>query len=116
MEDVMKDRTMYRQGDVLLIGYREKDGVKADKEAKLDGGRAILAYGEVTGHAHALNGRDVALMEGEREDSDKILAVKKSTSLKHEEHAAIPLRRGEKYIVRRQMEYSQTEMGRTVAD
>ena len=44
-----------RQGDVYIIADQ---GVPTDgmPKQKLDNGRCILAYGEVTGHAHAMTG------------------------------------------------------------
>ena len=42
----------YRQGDVLIVPVRSMPGGMARRER--DGGRIVLAYGEVTGHAHAI--------------------------------------------------------------
>lgn len=57
----------YRQGDVLI---QPVDSVPSDAIAVArDNGRSILAYGEVTGHAHALHGpgaRVLARPNGER--------------------------------------------------
>jgi hypothetical protein len=44
--------------------------------------RVVLAYGEVTGHAHAFYGEDTVELQGNK------LVVKASDSLKHEEHAS----------------------------
>lgn len=43
---------MFRQGDVLLRPVTKTPGNL--KKVPLDKGRVILAYGEVTGHAHAI--------------------------------------------------------------
>ena len=47
----------YRQGDVLLI---PTDAIpEKAKRVTRDAGRIVLAYGEVTGHAHAIASRGV---------------------------------------------------------
>lgn len=53
----METTLMNRQGDILIVPVNEipTDAVKVDRDA----GRAILAYGEVTGHAHAFKDADV---------------------------------------------------------
>jgi hypothetical protein len=51
---------MMRQGDVLVRAVsRIPEGLKA---VPLDKGRVILAYGEVTGHAHAIVGEGVEFL------------------------------------------------------
>lgn len=46
---------MYRQGDVLVreVNFANPQLSATLKELPKDGDRVILAYGEVTGHAHA---------------------------------------------------------------
>lgn len=95
---------MFRQGDVLLVPVeaKEKVTVRGRRPEEPDGGRVVLAYGEVTGHAHALPATDAALflLGGER-----LLRVKRPTALRHEEHGEIPLRPG-LYRVLRQRQYT----------
>jgi hypothetical protein len=85
-----------------------------------DKGRVILAYGEVTGHAHEVvpavdNRDDVPPMELFQEpDGSRLLVIRKPAALKHEEHSAIDLAVGH-YKVIRQREYS-PEAIRNVAD
>jgi hypothetical protein len=56
---------LYRQGDVLVQQVDEiPDGLHA---VPLDKGRVILAYGEVTGHAHAVVG-DVEFLAADLAD------------------------------------------------
>ena len=77
-----------RQGDVLL------QAVKSVPEgAKELSGDVILAYGEVTGHAHAIK-----LAETERAKvrywdagAERFLQVLETVALTHEEHGAITL-------------------------
>lgn len=79
----MKDRYMIRQGDVLLV---EVDSIpeSADINAKDPNGLAVLAYGEVSGHAHVTveehpgDVRYVRTREGER-----FLALLNQTLTKH---------------------------------
>lgn len=107
----------YRQGDIAIIPVKRQRRPAMRTRVKADGGRIILAYGEVTGHAHALPDEDVELYApgGTAEAVDRILRVRSlSTVLRHEEHAAITLPKGD-YIVRRQREYSPEEI-RRVAD
>ena len=97
----------FRQGDVLIIPVRStpKLGAKIGR----DRGRIVLAYGEVTGHAHAIKDRDADLFEIEGLD-DRFLRVlhEGGVNLDHEEHATItlPARKRGGYIVRTQREYT----------
>lgn len=50
--------------------------------------RVVLAYGEVTGHAHAFYGEDTVELEGNK------LTVKKEDKLLHEEHTAHTIQPG----------------------
>lgn len=102
---------MFRQGDVLV----EKLAMSKLPETAViipnDQQRTILAYGEVTGHAHALDARMASLYTWE---GNRLLEVTKTTSLKHEEHAAITLEPGI-YKVTQQREYTPGAI-RNVAD
>jgi hypothetical protein len=88
-----------RQGDVLLM---KVDGVPA-KTKQLS--TKIVAYGEVTGHAHRIeaDAGDVVLVEDE--EGNMFVRVKDSASIRHEEHGAIKLGKGD-YKVVHQREYS----------
>ncbi len=56
--------------------------IDQNKKGKQEEKRTVLAYGEVTGHAHAFYGEDVAEFDG------KVLKIKKpNAELKHEEHS-----------------------------
>lgn len=71
-----------QQGDVLLKPVKSlPDGVKPKK---LDQGHIILAYGEVTGHAHRIIDTVNALFY--EKDGKSYLQVKKPVQLTHEEH------------------------------
>jgi hypothetical protein len=101
---------LYRQGDVLLKQVRS-----IPKTAKLNPpkDRIVLAYGEVTGHAHAiedLESVDVFV----KPDGTMYLEVKDQTAVRHEEHGTIVLPPG-KYERVLQREYSPSEI-RNVGD
>jgi len=107
----------YRQGDVWirevakpLAGAWSKmqkaSGKITGAAVKLiarDKGRVILAYGEVTGHAHAIMDKTTEFFQCD--DGRKILLVKDDeTKLSHEEHGTITIPKGEYEIVQ-QREY-----------
>ncbi len=102
---------IYRQGDVLVQKVRS---IPANaKPVKLDNGRVILAYGEVTGHAHAIAEVEHVSMV-EVDNGIRYLDVQMEAFLRHEEHATVKLPPG-KYRVIRQREYT-PEAIRNVAD
>lgn len=102
--------TLYRQGDVLIRRIRKPTAALTPRPA--DQGRAVLAYGEVTGHAHAL---DAALAElFEDRDGRLYLKAAEGATVTHEEHAAITLSPGW-YAITHQREYT-PEAIRRVAD
>ncbi len=77
---------------------------------KLEGGdRIVLALGEATGHAHAVQGIDAALFAGL--NGNRILKLATASTLKHEEHSAIDLETGN-YEVRLQRTWSMIEAER----
>jgi hypothetical protein len=98
-------KKLFRQGDVLLQYFGKQ--LPSDKKAPLerlapDNLRVVLAYGEVTGHAHALDAKVSTLYKWE---GDTLLEVKETTALKHEEHSSITLEPGV-YKVIQQKEYA----------
>ena len=97
-----KDSGMVRQGDVLVRKVNRKTIPKgALKQEREEGNRVVLAYGEVTGHAHAYYEDTVTKYT----TPDKVyLKVTETTPLKHEEHTAIDFVKGI-YEVITQREY-----------
>lgn len=94
-----------RQGDVLITRI---PSIPSDlSEVKRDRGRVVLAYGEVTGHAHAILDDPVTLFAPADLDemTDRFLQVEQEAALTHEEHDTITLPPGN-YLVRRQREYT----------
>jgi len=109
-------QVIFRQGDVLLtlvaaLPAGAKDVTPED--------RIVLAHGEVTGHAHAIYEpltKDSPKGKARMWDAgaERFLQIVEATSLKHEEHAAVPLPPG-LYKVTQQREYSPEEI-RNVTD
>jgi hypothetical protein len=102
-----------RQGDVLI---RRIPALPSGlTEVPLDEGRVILAYGEVTGHAHAVEG-DVQLLAADLEEMEqRFLRVEgEHAQVVHEEHRTVALPPGD-YEVTRQREYA-PEASQMVAD
>ena len=100
--------TQYRQGDVLLVSAKLPQNAKAADKP----GDVILAFGEVTGHAHRIKERDKVRMWDA--GAERFLQVLESTMLTHEEHASIMLHPGV-YRLPQQVEYAPAEL-RRVAD
>jgi len=99
---------IYRQGDVLIRRIQSLPKQKA--QPRLTG---ILAYGEVTGHAHRVESLEHA--EVLEVESGLYLRVgEEGVRIVHEEHAPITLPQGN-YEVEIQREYTPAEI-RNVAD
>jgi hypothetical protein len=102
-----------RQGDVYITKVRSIP--KAAQEKKRDGGRVVLAYGEVTGHAHAIVEETATLFSLLDDGKEELyLEADGTVVLRHEEHSPITIDKG-LYKVTRQREYSPEEI-RNVAD
>ncbi len=111
--------TQVAQGDVFI---RRIDALPGGLEAvPRDNGRVVLAYGEVTGHAHAIAEPTAELFVApERSKEDELLNVRflrimRTSTLAHEEHAAIVLPPG-LYEVRQQRQWTDAEEPLRVAD
>lgn len=102
---------MIRQGDVLV---RRVKRIPSDvKAVPRESGEVVLAHGEATGHRHAIVERQAEMWSG---GGGTWLSVGDGgATLKHEEHAPIPLDPG-KYQVVRQREHSDEDEVRYVAD
>lgn len=128
----MKKKTKYmvRQGDVLMIAVTAAAlATLKTKPAPREGGRVVLAHGEITGHAHAIAETGVELLtledraemgrvarellescgyKNEVRDEEVVgfLELGKAVSVVHEEHGTIPLKQGETFVVLRQRQYT----------
>lgn len=90
----------YRQGDVLLVKLDMSDLPSGAVRQEVDG-RLVLAYGEVTGHAHAIDTSCASLYQWK---GDRLIEAKPGARLVHEEHNTIDLEPGF-YRVIQQREY-----------
>ena len=104
--------TMYRQGDVLLIRRDDPPATTTDEPAEV-----IVAEGEVTGHAHRVQGRGVRLrdLSDERTEGRLRLEVPHGGRIVHEEHKVIVLEPGS-YEVRHQRTMTQPGLWERVRD
>jgi hypothetical protein len=108
----------FRQGDVFL--ERVDALPKSELTEIKTQGRVVLAYGEVTGHAHAIY-PEAGVLPAKLWDAgaERFLQVMSATTIQHEEHGAIPLTPGvyrvSKFGAGTQREYSPEEI-RSVAD
>ena len=101
-------QTQQRLGDVLLVPATLPEAATAITTT----GDVILAYGEITGHAHRI--KESAKVRVWSAGAERFLQVMETTALTHEEHAPITLLPGV-YKLPQQVEYSPRELQR-VAD
>ena len=98
-----------RHGDVYLVKVEELPK-NARAQPTPEPGQAILAYGEVTGHAHRIKDPTAKLwLDG----TNTYLTVDQVAQLTHEEHHTIILEPGV-YQVIHQVEYLPAEYRRVV--
>lgn len=95
---------LYRQGDV---GIRAIASLPVGAEEITPKGRIVLAYGEVTGHAHAIAEGEARefTMKDAKGAVRRFLSVVSEATVRHEEHAPIPLPPGA-YEIIQQREYT----------
>ena len=98
----------FRQGDVFVESIHAEAPPEGARPVPRDRGRIVLAFGEATGHAHAIADGGANLYRV-RDQATLWLEVSAAGGVRlvHEEHAPILLPAGW-YIVRRQREYSPT--------
>ena len=101
---------IYRQGDVLIMRV---PSIPADATpSKRDKGRIILAYGEITGHSHAIEDTKA---KGWLSGETLYLDLEKKTKVWHEDHnpkqddKPMVLDPGQ-YVVLNQVEYRREEI------
>lgn len=92
---------------VICVG---DERYEASEEVPREGGRVVLAHGELTGHAHAIDSQDATLYAPKVDDAGalalgtRILATRGTVSLMHEEHSPIIIPSGT-WAVRIQRQY-----------
>ena len=100
---------MFRQGDVLLIAVAAFDTAGLDRDPTSTDGRNILAWGEATGHTHAVAEKDAEVVIV---DDDRYLIVgHRGAVLAHEEHGPIDLDPGTYRIVRQRESVADPSVG-----
>jgi hypothetical protein len=106
---------MYRQGDVGIVRIDQLPDGATDVTPK---DRIVLAYGEVTGHAHAIapcQAREYSMAQAGAAVRRFLTVIEGGlATVRHEEHAPIPLPSGV-YEILQQREYT-PEAIRNVAD
>lgn len=104
----------YRQGDVLI---RKVDRIPSNSTEVRNHGRIVLAFGEVTGHAHAVTAceaQEFTFVDTKKATHRFLEVFDRGATVTHEEHAPIPLPAG-LYEIIRQREYTPVSE-RSVAD
>jgi hypothetical protein len=97
-----RDARQPHQGDVAIVSA---DSIPADATlTDRDQGRIVLAYGEVTGHAHAITDPDAELYTDGLNDRFLRVLAEGGVTLDHEEHSTIVLPPGD-YRVIQQREF-----------
>lgn len=92
---------MYRQGDVLLVPMSDEPTTNFPVER--ENGQIILAYGERTGHSHAIADQGAALYKSL--NHPLLFVTADEVTLRHEEHAPVTLPKGTyKVIIQREYE------------
>ena len=99
-------QTIIRQGDVSLIKVAAIPA--GATEVKTEQKRVVLAYGEVTGHAHAIY-EDIDQVKVWAIGKVKYLEVMSTVMLKHEEHTHAKIEPGI-YKLPVQVEYTPQEL------
>jgi hypothetical protein len=79
----------YQQGDVILEQIELVEGPEKEKPyQRAADGRFIVAYGEATGHHHALTGGDgLAVLELDAAKSEFLIRAEDPFAIEHEEHS-----------------------------
>ena len=110
----MKTVTEARQGDVYVQAFAAlPDGCTLIERDK---GGVVLAYGEVTGHAHQFREDHVKMFSANDNSGRRFLVIEgKQATLFHEEHDPITFAPGI-YEVWQQREWTDDNEPRTVAD
>ncbi len=100
---------LYRQGDVL---FRRVVAVpKKDRKKRKDG---VIAYGEATGHTHAVADLEAAEVYDVGDQCFLSVTAEGGVSIVHQEHGPILLPQGD-YQITIQREYTPEEI-RNVVD
>jgi hypothetical protein len=98
----------FRQGDVLLVAV---EAIPAGARPEHRTGRIVLAEGEATGHAHAIDEPDAQAFT---HDGQRYLLTRSIAQLVHEEHAPIEVPEGSwRIVIQREYEPPATTQARS---
>jgi hypothetical protein len=92
-----------RQGDVLLTRIQERPAGEWEAIPR-QGGKTVIALGEVTGHHHRFESESVCELRAEGVGT-RVVSVSAESLLLHEEHGAIAVPPG-LYVVEIQREWT----------
>ena len=101
-----------RHGDVYLLPVARVPDAAVDKTPE---GTVILAYGEATGHHHAVAVKAPGTVKYFWDGDRRYLAVETETVLAHPEHGPVPVAPGT-YEVIQQREWSLADEWQQVVD
>lgn len=108
-----RDQKQIRQGDVFL---RRVDALPQGlTPVARDKGQVILAYGEVTGHAHRVIDRGGTAQLYQGDGGVRYMTIEELTEVVHEEHGTVQLEPGV-YELPPQMEWDDSMEPRQIAD
>ena len=93
---------MYRQGDVLLVPIVKLPDKPGPVQLRDEQCRIILAAGEATGHAHAIDHLSARLRGADLSRRFLEVLAEGGVDLTHEEHATIHLPKGIYRVIRQQ--------------
>lgn len=106
---------MYRQGDILIVPASNDEVSKAAQDGHQiahERERLILAYGESTGHTHAILEAPIEMFEVDNgKIAGQFIRAAVPFAVVHEEHAPLKLPVGNFRIIR-QREYTPATQGR----
>jgi hypothetical protein len=92
---------LYRQGDILL---RPIESIPTNAmPVPRDAGRIVLAYGEATGHAHAIEAPEIEATLLSVDENTRFLRLMADVDLVHEEHATLHVPKGSYSVVRQRV-------------
>jgi len=104
-------KKLFRQGDVLLETI---ESIPKSAELVETNGAIVLAYGEATGHHHAIRNATVRLYRDPITQASYLEIAESLALLEHEEHASISLDPGIYNVILQREYHPQTD--RRVAD
>lgn len=97
-----------RHGDIILTQIPPNEAAKLELPSSKE---TVLAYGEVTGHAHRVNsGASVAILPKPSGNVSILRVDKTFANLTHEEHKTLSLPQGD-YAFTQKRQYSDSAQG-----